>query len=130
VKITIRNLQRKVHVDLARLRKSLPKIAERVGEIKPDLAVLLVSDTRMAKLHHEFLHETGPTDVITFEHGEIFISVETARRNARRFGSSLGHEIQLYIIHGLLHLQGFDDRIARDATRMRRAQEKILRSLR
>jgi probable rRNA maturation factor len=126
--ITLRNLQRRVDVDLAMIRKSLPRIAQAAG-VNDDVAVLLISDARMSKLHREFLHEEGPTDVITFEHGEIFISAETARRNARKFGKSLTREIQLYIIHGLLHLNGFDDRNSREAARMRRAQEKILRSL-
>lgn len=128
--ITLRNLQRKVHVDLARLRKSLPQIVEHVGEVQNEIAVILISDRRIAKLHRQFMNEEGPTDVITFEHGEIFISVETAQRNARRFRNSLGHEIQLCIIHGLLHLRGYDDRTSRAAARMKRAQEKILRSLR
>lgn len=128
-RISIRNLQRKVAVDLARLRESSPQIAERVGEMPNDIAVLLISDARMSSLHGEFLREEGPTDVITFEHGEIFISAETAQRNARRFRHSLTREIQLYIIHGLLHLNGYDDRTPRQAMRMKRAQEKILRSL-
>jgi probable rRNA maturation factor len=94
-----------------------------------EVAVLLISDRRMAGLHRQFLHRTGPTDVITFEHGEIFISVETAQQNARRFGSSLTRELQLYIIHGLLHLHGFDDGNAIAAKKMSRAQEKILAAL-
>ncbi len=101
-----------------------------MGKIENQITVLLISDMRMAKLHREFLNREGPTDVITFDHGEIFISVDTAQRNARGFRNSLTREIQLYIIHGLLHLRGFDDRTSRDAARMQRAQEKILRSLR
>lgn len=112
------------------MRRSLAQIAERVGELPNDIEVILISDARMAKLHRQFLNEDGPTDVITFEHGEIFISAETAQRNAKRFSNSLGREIQLYIIHGLLHLSGYDDRTPRAAARMKRAQEKILRSLR
>jgi probable rRNA maturation factor len=105
-------------------------MVECIGEMPNDIAVILLSDARMSKLHREYLNEDGPTDVITFDHGEIFISVETARRNARRFGHSLDREIQLYIIHGLLHLNGYDDRTPAQAERMKRAQEKILRSLR
>src|SRR5260370_41939035 len=76
----------------------------------PNVFVWLISDGRMSRLHQEFLGETGPTDVLTFQHGEIFISVETAKRHARAFGNSLVRELQLYIVHGLLHLNGFDDR--------------------
>ena len=90
--------------------------------------VWLISDRRMSQLHRQFLGQTGPTDVLTFQHGEIFISVETAKRHAHVFGNSLVRELQLYIVHGLLHLHGFDDRTQAVARKMKRAQEKILRN--
>jgi probable rRNA maturation factor len=92
-----------------------------------EVSILLVSDDRMAAIHEEFMGEAGPTDVITFEHGEIFISAPTARRNARRFGSALMREIELYIVHGLLHLHGFDDRTAAQARVMAKTQRRVLR---
>lgn len=92
-----------------------------------ELSVVLVSDRRMAELHRLFLQHAGPTDVITFQHGEIFVSTETARRQARRFASSLEHELRLYIAHGLLHLGGFDDKKPAAAAEMKRAQEKLVR---
>ena len=83
----------------------------------------------MALLHRKFLGQSGPTDVLTFQHGEIFISVETARRHARAFGNSLLRELKLYIVHGLLHLHGFDDQTPSEAHKMKAAQEKILGSV-
>jgi probable rRNA maturation factor len=80
----------------------------------------------MASLHWKFMHQTGPTDVLTFQHGEIFISVETAKRHARAFGNSLTNELCLYIAHGLLHLHGFDDRTQAAARKMKAMQKKIL----
>ena len=80
----------------------------------------------MAGLHRQFLNESGPTDVITFSHGEILVSAETARRHARKFGNSLARELQLYVVHGLLHLHGFDDRTKTDARCMEKVQEEIL----
>jgi probable rRNA maturation factor len=91
-----------------------------------ELSVVLVSDRRMAELHRRFLQEPGPTDVITFQHGEIFVSTETARRQARRFGTTADGEMRLYIAHGLLHLHGFDDKDARAAAEMKRVQEKLV----
>jgi probable rRNA maturation factor len=82
----------------------------------------------MAELHRRFLKEPGPTDVITFQHGEIFVSTETARRQARSFGTTADHEMRLYIAHGLLHLHGFDDKDARSAAEMKRVQEKLVAS--
>jgi probable rRNA maturation factor len=134
--ISVRNLQRKIAVDIRdleifaaqavqcclRLRK-----AKRTDLHKsPHIFVWLVSDRRMALLHRRFLRISGPTDVLTFQHGEIFISVEIARRHARDFGNSLGRELKLYIVHGLLHLHGFDDQTPTEARRMKIAQEKIL----
>jgi probable rRNA maturation factor len=92
-----------------------------------EIAVLLMSDEQMTKLHEQFLHQTGTTDVITFQHGEIFISVATANRQARDFGTSLMREIQLYIVHGLLHLCGYDDHSSSDRKKMRAAEARILR---
>jgi probable rRNA maturation factor len=91
-----------------------------------ELDVILVSDRRIAELHRRFLNIRGPTDVITFRHGEIFVSVETARRHARHFGTSIVHELRLYIAHGLLHLHGFDDKNTAGAAEMMRIQERLV----
>ena len=89
------------------------------------ISILLISDRRMSSLHRRFLNTAGPTDVITFDHGEIVISAETARKHARRFKSSTLREIQLYIVHGLLHLNGHEDRSKRGARKMEIVQQKI-----
>jgi len=134
--VIVRNLQRTVPIDVADLenfaakalqfclllRKSEPTDLTRLREI----SILFISDRRMALLHRRFLNQSGPTDVITFQHGEIVISAEAARRQARTFVDSLACEVRLYIVHGLLHLHGFDDRSEADARKMKAAQEKIL----
>jgi probable rRNA maturation factor len=134
--ISVRNLQRKISLNAADLEKFAAKALrcclERHKRTETELTrlrnvfVWLVSDGRMSRLHRQFLGETGPTDVLTFKHGEIFISVETAKRHARAFGNSLTRELQLYIVHGLLHLNGFDDRTQAGARRMEKMQAKIL----
>jgi probable rRNA maturation factor len=80
----------------------------------------------MAALHKEFCGRAGPTDVLTFRHGEIVISVETAVRQARMFHSNRMCEIQLYLLHGLLHLAGFDDAMPDARKRMHQLQRKLL----
>ena len=134
--ITVRNLQRKVPVDVVDLEMFARNAAELCLRLprrkKTDLAqlreisVLIVSDRKIASLHRQFMNESGPTDVITFQHGEIFVGVESARRNARRFGNAFERELRLYVVHGLLHLHGFDDRNAASARRMQVVQRKIL----
>jgi probable rRNA maturation factor len=135
-KISVRNLQRKLSVHAVGLEKFARKAIElclRVPHKKktdlvqlPEISVLIVSDRRMASLHRQFMNESGATDVITFQHGEIFISAETARRNARRFGNALARELRLYVVHGLLHLHGFDDRDKASARKMEIVQRRIL----
>ncbi len=137
--ISVRNLQRKIPVNVSELEKFAAKVVRRCLHMRRrkttdlrklrQISVLLVSDRRIASLHQQFLHKAGPTDVLTFQHGEIFISVETARRHARAFGNSLVRELHLCIVHGLLHLHGFDDRTHSSARRMQRAQEQILREI-
>ena len=95
----------------------------------PRVDVLLISDRRISRLHRQFQQIAGPTDVITFQHGEIFISAQTARRQATEFGTSTLGELKLYLLHGLLHLHGFDDKTEADKARMEQAQSRILRAL-
>lgn len=104
--------------------------AEQAGSVLADLdeiGIVLVSDARIAALHGEFLSDPAPTDVITFLHGEIIISAETARREARRRRLPLPEEIARYAVHGLLHLAGWSDADPGQAAEMRAVQEKFLR---
>jgi probable rRNA maturation factor len=136
LRILVRNLQRKVDVNVVDLEDFAQKAAtlclclsrpkKTDLEKLPEVSVLLVSNRRMAALHRRYMNESGPTDVITFQHGEIFISAETAIRNARRFRNSLSRELRLYIVHGLLHLHGFADRTPAAARKMETVQQKVL----
>ncbi|MFN2507781.1 MAG: rRNA maturation RNase YbeY [Chthoniobacterales bacterium] len=132
----MRSLQRKQRLDLPKLQSFSERALQLcLGLRKPQPAqltrlshihILLISDRKMAALHKEFLNLRGATDVITFQHGEIFVSVETALRNANRFGTSAENEVRLYIVHGLLHLAGFDDTTPARAREMERVQTRVL----
>jgi probable rRNA maturation factor len=134
--IIVRNLQRKIPVDVVDLENFAQKAVERCLQLSrnrtadliqlSEISVLIISDRKMAALHRQFMSESGPTDVLTFQHGEIFISAETARRHARRFGNAFVGELRLYVVHGLLHLHGFDDRNEAGARKMESIQRKIL----
>jgi len=136
----VHNRQRGMRVPLAPLQEFAERALKECLKIRrkklsglsslAELNVILVSNRRMAELHRRFLHLPGPTDVITFQHGEIFVGAEVARAHARRFGNSLEAELRLYIAHGLLHLHGFDDKEPAAAAEMERAQEKLVASLR
>jgi probable rRNA maturation factor len=137
--VSVRNLQRKTSVDIAELQKFSGDALKRCLRLQRGertqlrklnaVSVWIISDRRISRLHLQFFGDSSPTDVITFHDGEIFISVETTRRNARRFGNSLMSEIKLCIVHGLLHLHGFDDGEPADLRKMKNTQEKVLRCM-
>ncbi|MDW8262200.1 MAG: rRNA maturation RNase YbeY [Phycisphaerales bacterium] len=104
-----------------------------------DLSIALVDSRTMSRLHARYLGLPGPTDVLTFPlergarnrvtSGEIIICVPFARRQARLRGHSLRSEILLYVLHGLLHLAGYDDRTRDAFDRMHRTEDMILRKI-
>ena len=134
--ISVRNHQRRISVNVAELQRfaaqavrcclSMHKAKRSELTTLREVFVWLIGDRRMSRLHRQFLGQTGPTDVLTFQHGEIFISAETAKQHARVFANSIMRELQLYIVHGLLHLHGFDDRTPAGARKMKRMQERIV----
>jgi probable rRNA maturation factor len=129
------NRQRKKRLDLVRFRAFAVPAMKKVSEmatavtLPEEIIVVFVSDSRMEGFHREFMAIDGPTDVITFQHGEIIISVETAERQAKRFSSSFTRELRLYFVHGLLHLAGLDDLTEDGFTKMAAAQEEIVRGI-
>lgn len=137
--LTLSNRQRKRPISLAWLRKfaglALPKCCEISGDghhglaALDELGVIFVSNRAIAGIHMEFMKISGATDVITFEHGEIIASVETAAAKAEELGHTVEAELALYTVHGMLHLNGFDDHTASDATRMRKVQDRIWKSV-
>lgn len=94
-----------------------------------EIEITIVNDKEIAGVHGEFLNDPTPTDVITFDHGEILISADTAARQAEEYGQDLNRELGLYIVHGLLHLAGYEDASEKDFAHMREMQERILTKL-
>ena len=137
MQITLANRQRRVRFDVKRLRElaaaSLAECVRRSGDGLfalqqiPEIEVAVVSDAVIARVHVEFMGVPGATDVITFDHGEIVVSADTARVQAAEHGHGVVGELALYIIHGLLHLNGYDDIAPRDRAKMHRVQDRIWR---
>jgi probable rRNA maturation factor len=137
--ISLVNTQRRVRISLPALRKAAPdacalclKARGPQPGVLPDLAeivVAIVSDAAMARRHREFGGVSGPTDVITFQHGEIVISADTATRQARANREPLRREFIRYMVHGLLHLNGHRDDTAAARRKMWAAQERIVEQL-
>lgn len=93
------------------------------------VVVALVDDAKMAELHERFLGKPGPTDVLSFPHGEIVVSADTARREAQARGIAPLHELVLYVVHGALHLAGYDDRKPKQCRLMREAERRVLNEM-
>ncbi len=88
--------------------------------------ISIVDDPTIEQVHRDFMDIPGATDVITFAHGEIVISVETAQNYGTKFGNTFERELMLHIIHGLLHLSGHEDAIDSERETMEKIQELIL----
>jgi len=89
----------------------------------------LVDDPTISELHDKYMEDPTPTDVITFHHGEVFVSYDTAVREAKARNITLSEELSRYHIHGLLHLAGYDDLNEDDYTAMHKLQERLVYEL-
>lgn len=92
----------------------------------PEIEITIVDDADIARVHGDFLDDPTPTDVITFHHGEILISADTAHRQGIDHNQSVDHEVALYLVHGLMHLAGWDDHEVDEAHEMAKLQSSIL----
>lgn len=132
--ITLLNRQRARAIDSRSLSRFAQRAREQVQAIARDdlpeeIVIILVSDRRISDIHRQFMQIAGPTDVITFQHGEVVISVETAHRQATQFGKELLEELCLYMLHGLLHLAGYDDVTDSGSREMDRLQRRLMREI-
>ena len=96
------------------------------------VSLLLTDDAEIARLHGQFLGDPTPTDVISLDldgTAELVVSVQTAKRTAAAHGHTLRAEVALYVVHGILHVCGFDDVRARERSAMRAAERAVMRSL-
>ncbi|MBI5422902.1 MAG: rRNA maturation RNase YbeY [Opitutae bacterium] len=101
-----------------------------------ELSLVFLTDPALAQLHEDFMDDPTTTDVITFEGdaaaglaGEICVSADTARAYAREHGHDFATELTLYLVHGWLHLVGFDDLQPAKKRRMRAAEARALKLL-
>ena len=128
-----------------RLRFSRPTVAKAIavldahapkflGGCPPgELSLAFVTDSAIAKIHGAFMADPTPTDVITFDGdpaaglaGEICLSADTAAAYAKTHGKDFPAELTLYLVHGWLHLAGYDDVQPAKTRRMRAAEKRAM----
>ena len=128
--------QTDVEIDDRQVESLVRFVLEAEGYTRGGVEVAFVDDVTIARLHEQFMDEPGPTDVITFplvdpddpEHslGEVVVSTETAIRQAPEFGLDPRDESLLYVVHGVLHIVGYDDQEAQEREQMTQRQLQLL----
>lgn len=137
--VAIANRQRTRKINTRLLRQVTEAL---LGELKienAELGINLVAAREMTLINETFLKHEGSTDVVTFDYadkteetilaGEIFICVDEAIVQAKKFGTSWQSEIVRYVVHGVLHLTGHDDLKPNLRRRMKREENRLLRRL-
>ena len=124
-----------------KLKKIAQKILELVGQHKAELSVALVGNSEMQTLNERYKKKDSSTDVLAFPVedrlgteerllGDVVISVQKAKQQAKQARRSLDEEMMALLIHGVLHLLGYDhERSANEARTMRRLEKRIYRRL-
>lgn len=117
-------------------KKKLEPLARKIG-IKGKITIKLGSEEESQHLNHRYRHKDHPTDVLTFPDGErtpdglyagdILVCYPVAEKQARKNGQTLVRELLLLMVHGLLHLKGYDHET--DRGEMLRLQEELMKSL-
>ncbi len=138
--IRVRLTKSRIHH--TRFMKLVTQVLSAVGESGSHVSIELVGDRRMRRLNHVYRHKDRTTDVLAFAMreadspcstllGDVVISVPMAQRQALQGGRSLDEELTVLLVHGVLHLCGYDhERSDREAARMQRKERAILKSLR
>ncbi|HEY3762246.1 MAG TPA: rRNA maturation RNase YbeY [Verrucomicrobiae bacterium] len=134
--ITIANRQRVKKLDASLLKKITSGLLDELEVTVATLEINLLDAKEMTALNETFLKHEGSTDVITFDYatasklqGEIFVCVDEAILQAKKFKTTWQSEIIRYIVHGVLHLLGHDDTGAAARRRMKREENRLLRML-
>ncbi|MCS7016933.1 MAG: rRNA maturation RNase YbeY [Gemmatales bacterium] len=135
--LEIANRQNLLRLNRLQLRRVVRTVLAGERQERAQISLAFVEDATIRKIHQQFLGLDTPTDVLTFPlsdqpdvlSGEIIISTQTAQRQAHQRRHDPIAETYLYVIHGLLHLCGYDDTTPSTRQQMRRRERHYLRLL-
>jgi probable rRNA maturation factor len=136
----VHNRQRKLPLDCRLLETIANTLLTELLRIEfSELEISVVSAAEMSRLNEEFLRHQGPTDVLAFDYtepgrsgercAEVFLCADVAVVQSARFRTTWPSELVRYLVHGLLHLVGYDDHRRVDRLRMKREENRLLRAL-
>ena len=135
----IRYFQKDISFELGSkltVKKWIKAVAEQNGKKCKDINIIFCSDPSILEINNQFLGHDYYTDIITFDYcegkylsGELYISVDTVKANAEEYEQEFNTEMHRVIIHGILHLIGFDDHSDEDILEMRAAEDSALNLL-
>jgi len=134
--VAVLNLQRRVKVPKELIRRLAQSALAALGRAGAEVHLAFVNDALARRLNSQYRGASQPTDILAFSLetpglgrllGEVVVSAEAARRQARRLRVPVALELQLLVVHGLLHLVGYDDRDPREARLMHERERGILR---
>ena len=122
---------------LGTIRKYFKKISEILPELKCFYwSIAIISDEQMEKLNFKFTGRNYPTDVLSFFYqdgsiplAEVIISADQAYENAIRFQTTPAKELLMYLIHGILHIMGYNDSEGKKREKMLREQSRLLEEI-
>lgn len=132
--ICLTNQQDVLSIDASRLVEAARQVCVEVGIVNGSLSIAVVDDATIHELNQAHLAHDYPTDVLSFLleqgedslDGEVIVSAEMAARRCEEFGQSPLDELLLYVVHGTLHLVGYNDKSLSEASEMRAAEAKYL----
>ncbi len=131
------SFQKKINLhSRTKLKKWINKTAEQREKKIGNISYIFCSDDELLQINNQYLKHDYYTDVITFDYsegavlnGDIFISVDRVRDNAKQVGVTFEEELYRVMIHGVLHLSGVNDKTEQQAKQMRKAEEDSLKLL-
>lgn len=126
MEVVVENLQKKVPLNLPPLVRAAKAVLQHEGAGEASLSIAFVSAQKIRSLNRRYLRRDYVTDVLAFDTFDIAICAETAVKNSKMYGTPPAQEITLYIIHGILHLLGYDDHAPADIRKMRAKEKELL----
>jgi len=136
--ITVKNLQSSISVPISKIQLVAQQAVDqltREGVLSRSLAelsIVFVGTQRMRTLNKRYLGHDYVTDIVTFNlesSAELIICPQVAAVNAKGYGMPVSKELVLYVIHGLLHLAGYDDHTPSDIKRIRAKEQELMGKL-